>query len=231
MATCMLVFFACMTCIPLDGIHPNPPLYAPIGIGMVIVLIAQIFGHITGCHISPAVTLAGIIWGNTSISLGIAYVIAQSVGAILGYGILMVLSPIDLIPGGVCVTQPHVQHSVIQSLLFEIIFTGALVLVVCSMWDPVNEHKTEANSLKFGLAIGGLIIVGGPLSGGSMNPVRSLGPAIWTGKWTSHWIYWIGPLIGGVLASTLYKYVWIKVEKVEEHKMHPLAANEEDCEC
>nr|XP_026490754.1 aquaporin-like [Vanessa tameamea] len=215
MSTFSLLFFGCMTCIPIDGIPINPPLYGTIGFGLIVLMNIQTFGHISGAHMNPTVTLAAIIWGNMSIALGIAYFVAQCAGAVMGYGILMILSPIDM-SSGICTTQPHVKHTVYQALGIEILLTVALVLINCSVWDPVNKDKGESLSIKFGLTIAALSIAGGPMTGASMNPVRSFAPAIWTNTWNSHWVYWAGPFLGGTLAVIFYKFVWLRTERVIE---------------
>lgn len=209
-ATMLLIVFGCMACIPITGYPLQPPLYAPIGFGFVVSFNVQIFGHISGAHMNPAVTLASLIWGSTSFVLSINYIIAQCIGAIIGYGILLAVSPVDLIANGICMTLPNPGHTSIQALVIEIVLTATLSLICCSCWDPVNEHKQESVPLKFGLAIAGLSIAGGPMTGASMNPARTLAPSVWTGIWSAHWIYWTGPFIGSAIATIFYKYIWLK---------------------
>ncbi|XP_050353410.1 aquaporin-like [Nymphalis io] len=214
-STMSLLFFGCMTCIPIDGLPMNPPLYGTIGFGLVVLMNIQTFGHISGAHMNPAVTLAAVMWGKMSLSLGTAYFVAQCAGAVIGYGILIELSPVDM-SSGICATQPHAKHTVYQALAVEILLTVALVLIICAVWDPVNKNKDESNSIKLGLTIAALSIAGGPLTGASMNPVRSLAPALWTNTWNSHWIYWAGPFLGAAVAVLFYKYVWLRVKRVKE---------------
>lgn len=164
---------------------------------------------------NPAVTLAAVIWGNMSVALGTVYALAQICGAFVGYGVLIALSPVDL-SSGVCVTRPHVKHTEYQALGVEIVLTVILVLLNCSVWDPINEKKNQCMSTMLGLSIAGLSIAGGPLTGAGMNPARSLAPAVWTSSWKSHWVYWVGPLLGSTVAVLFYKYIWLKTEKMEE---------------
>ncbi|CAD0197448.1 unnamed protein product [Chrysodeixis includens] len=203
LATMMLVLFGCMACIPVPGI--NTTLNGPFAFGFIVMLNIQIFGHISGAFMNPAVTLAAVIWGSTSIGLGIAYTIAECVGSILGYGILVAVSSFNLEQGGVCVTRPYPGQNVFQSLGIEIAISAALGLINCGVWDPVNQLKQDSAPIKFGLAITGLSFVGGPLTGASMNPARTLGPAVWTNHWTQHWVYWVGPLIGCGVTALTYK--------------------------
>ncbi|CAG4915037.1 unnamed protein product [Colias eurytheme] len=212
-STLLLIFIGCMTCIPLKGFEVQPPMYSPIGFGLVVLFNITAFGHISGAHMNPSVTLTAVIWGKMSVALGIGYVIAQCLGAIVGYGLLIVVSPIDLVPGAICTTQPHIGQEPYQALIVEIMLSAALGFINCAVWDPLNEDKSEANSLKFGFTIAAFSIAGGPLTGASMNPARTLGPSLWTNNWNTHWIYWVGPLVGGAFAGLFYKIIWLKNEK------------------
>ncbi|KAJ0178801.1 hypothetical protein K1T71_005576 [Dendrolimus kikuchii] len=203
-ATMMLVLFGCMACIPLDGFD-LPSMYGAFGFGLAVLFNIQIFGHISGAHMNPAVTVAALIWKKLSFPLAVAYVIAQCLGAILGYGILVGVSPMNVAENGVCLTLPHANHNFYNTLGIEIVLTSALSLLNCAFWHPANHEKIESLAIKFGLAIVGLSLAGGPWTGASMNPARSLGPAVWTGNWTMHWVYWLGPMIGTSIAAVFYK--------------------------
>ncbi|XP_013138817.1 PREDICTED: aquaporin-4-like [Papilio polytes] len=207
-STLLLVLLGCLSCVPIQGLAYQPPLYAPLGFGFVVLFNIQAFAHISGAHMNPSVTLAAVLWGKISIGLGIAYAIAQCAGSIIGYRVLMALSPVNLITGGICTTQHISELTVYQALAVEVVLTAALNFLNCAIWDPKNK-SLESVALKFGFTVAGLSIAGGPLTGASMNPARSLGPAVWTGVWAAHWIYWVGPLLGGSLSALFYKYVWL----------------------
>ncbi|NP_001106228.1 aquaporin-like [Bombyx mandarina] len=209
-STLLLLVFGCMACIPHAGYLPQPPIYGALGFGLVVSFNVQIFGHISGAHMNPSVTLASLIWGAISFPLAIAFIVAQCAGAILGYGLLIAVSHIDM--DGVCMTLPRTEITLFQALIVEAVLTAALSFLNCACWDPVNKNKQDSVPVKFGLAIAGLSIAGGPLTGASMNPARSLGPALWTGIWTGHWVYWVGPLVGSAIAAVFYLFVWLKKE-------------------
>lgn len=162
---------------------------------------------------NPAVTLAGVIWGNTSVALGICYAIVQIMGAVVGYGVLIALAPIDMRVYGICVTSPHLGLNNVQAMFIEVILTGALSLLNCGVWDSVNQHKQDSVPIKFGLAIIGLSIIGSPMTGASMNPARTLAPALWSGVYIDHWIYWVGPFLGAGITTILYKLIFVKRDK------------------
>lgn len=207
-STMMLVLFGCMACLPMEGI--NLTIYPPFGFGFVVLFNIQIFGHISGAYMNPAVTLATVIWGSKSLIIGILYIIAQCAGAVLGYGILVSLSPFDLEVDGVCVTMPYAGITDLQAVGVEAALTAALILINCGIWDPAHANKQDSTPIKFGLTIVGLSLVGGPLTGASMNPARTLGPAVWTGRWARHWVYWVGPTVGSFFSVLFYKKIFLK---------------------
>nr|XP_021188159.2 aquaporin [Helicoverpa armigera] len=213
LSTMLLVLFGCMTCLPIEGI--NTAIYPPFGFGFVVMLNIQIFGHISGAYMNPAITLAAVIWGSVPITVGAIYVVVECIGAVLGYGILMALSPMDLAASSVCVSIPYAGLNDLQSLFIEVFLTATLTFVNCGVWDPVNASKQDSAPIKFGLTIVGLSLVGGPLTGASMNPARTLAPAVWTSVWAHQWIYWIGPFVGSVFAVIIYKNIFLRKRQGE----------------
>lgn len=107
-----------------------------------------------------------------------------------------------------CVTAPHKDLHVIQALLMEGIATAILMLIACAAWDSRNANNCDSVAIKFGLGVTALATAVGPYTGCSMNPVRSLAPAVWNNNYADHWIYWFGPLGGALLASLAYKAVF-----------------------
>ena len=115
-----------------------------------------------------------------------------------------------------CVTDIHPQVAAIQGLLIEGIATAILMWTACAIWDRRNERNTDSVAIKFGLVVTGLATSFGPYTGCSMNPARSLGPALWNNHWDHHWIYWFGPIGGSLLASLAYKTVFSPADPDEE---------------
>ena len=107
-----------------------------------------------------------------------------------------------------CVTNLGYNVNEIQGLLIEATCTAVLMLLACAIWDKKNEKNTDGVSLKFGLAVTGLATAAGPYTGCSMNPARSLAPTLWNNQWTGHWIYWLGPIGGSMLAALLYRTIF-----------------------
>ncbi|KAJ2952216.1 hypothetical protein O0L34_g4494 [Tuta absoluta] len=210
----LLIFLGCMTEMPLFGAPPNP-LSISFAFGFTVMFCIQMFGHISGGHMNPCISVAAAILGELSIPTAVAYSVAQITGGIIGYWFLIHVAPVDVVAEKVCVNHIYDGLRVWQALVIEIAITFAITLMSCSVMDPMNKDKVEALPIKFGMAIVALSIVAGPLTGCGMNPARSIGPFLHTGIWTDFWVWILGPLTGGVLASLLYKYVWLTKEESE----------------
>jgi aquaporin-4 len=180
--------------------------------GAAIGLMVYTFGHVSGAHINPAVTISMLVTRRIGIKDGIAYIVFQLIGAIAAAASLKAILP-DLgakvnfgTQGG---PSDLLNHNVISGLCVEIILTFFLVTVI---FMTVVHKKAPAGM--YGLAIGGMIflihLIGVPLTGASVNPARTFGPALISGYWDYHWIYWAGPIIGAIIAGLIMNYVFIK---------------------
>ncbi|KAH0550123.1 aquaporin-like isoform X1 [Cotesia glomerata] len=212
--TAVLVFLGCMGCVGSMGTPPSS-LQVSFAWGIVVMIVAQSIGHISGAHINPAVTVGAVVMGKKSLTGACVYFVAQCLGAILGYGLLKVVTPSDLLLASstspaetFCITDLHGKIPVIQGLLGEIIATAVLMFMLCAMWDERNANNTDSGVIKCGLTIAALCMGLGPYTGCSLNPARSLAPAIWNNYWNHHWIFWFGPIGGSLLASVLYRSVF-----------------------
>ncbi len=166
--------------------------------GLTVMTIIFAIGHVSGAHINPAVTLALLMIRRISINKAICYCFAQSIGAILAAIALKYTVATGTNLGG---TFPSGTLS--QSFLIEVFMTAFLMFMVVGLTtDP------RASSTLGALAIGGVItvniMVGGPISGASMNPARSLGPALISGQLEHMWLYILAPLVGSMLGAGLY---------------------------
>lgn len=147
--------------------------------------------------------------------------LAQLLGATLGYGLLQSLTPkhIFFSPGssGTCMTLPHPSLTLTQAFMIEFCLTSALMFMVCGVWDPRNRNNGDSAPLRVGLSIIALSFAGGPATAASMNPARSFAPAFWNGNWDHHWLYWVSPLLAGLVASVFYKVIfWRETPSNEE---------------
>lgn len=186
--------------------------------GAAIGIMIYAFGHISGAHINPAVTIAMLVTKNIKGKDAAGYIGAQIVGAIVAAFTHMALLP----EAGASVNfgtqggpSEFLNFSAAAGVGAEIIFTFFLVTTIFM----AAVHKKAAAGMA-GIAIGGMIfllhLVGVPLTGASMNPARTLGPAIASGYWDFHWIYWVGPIVGALIAAFIMQYLYVKkAEKTE----------------
>jgi len=180
--------------------------------GAAIGLMVYAFGHVSGAHFNPAVTISMLVTKRISIKEAIPYIISQIIGAIVAAASLKAIIP-DLGSKVNFGTQPGpsdlLHQSVVSGVAVEAILTFFLVTVIFM----TAVHK-KAPAGMYGLAIGGMIflihLVGVPLTGASVNPARTLGPAIISGYWTNHLMYWVGPIVGAVIAGLMMNYIFVK---------------------
>ena len=215
-ATYALVFFGPLSIILSvvafgDGLSIESIIMISLGHGAVIGLMVYAFGHISGAHINPAVTIPMMITKKISVQDGIGYIIFQLIGAIVAALSLKAILP-ELgakvnfgTQGG---PSELLNSSIIAGVTVEIILTFFLVTVIFL----TAVHKKAPAGIH-GISIGGMVfllhLVGVPLTGASMNPARTFGPAVVSGFWELHWLYWVAPIIGGIIAGVIMNYVFV----------------------
>ncbi len=167
--------------------------------GLVIVAFAYAYGHISGTHINPAVTLGLLIAGEIRFGAAIGYWIVQFAGGIAGALVLKAVLPVD---GDLGVTILAANVTPINGLIVEIVLTFFLVNTIFN--TAVSGKAGNFAGLAIGLTLVFCILMGGPLTRASLNPARTLGPAIAAGNYVDIWLYFVGPFVGAVLAALLY---------------------------
>ncbi|MHC4268100.1 MAG: MIP/aquaporin family protein [Planctomycetota bacterium] len=190
-----------------------------VAFGFVVVAVVYSLGYISGAHINPAVTISMIVTKRMKANIGLMYIISQITGAAFAGYLLKLLFPeaLSSVFLGTCVLGSNV--TVIQAVIMEAVITFLLVFVVYA--TVIDKRATPALS---GLAIGFVVLfgvmVGGTISGGAMNPARVFGPAIASGHFANHYVWWIGPVIGGVFAGFCYDMFFSeKTKKVVSQKI------------
>jgi len=179
--------------------------------GLTIAVMVTAIGHISGGHINPAVTFG--VWAAKKISTreAVVYWAAQLAGGIAGAALLVLLFDVatrEAVRWGTPMLAEHVSAPV-GGMLVEAVLTFFLVFVVfATAIDERGAFKSVAG-FAIGMVITFDILAGGPVTGASMNPARWLGPALWSGQWATHWIYYVGPLLGGALAGLLYSSLYL----------------------
>ncbi len=170
--------------------------------GLVIMAMVYAVGHLSGAHINPAVTIAFTLTRHFPAREALAYITAQCLGAILAALVLIAVWPSE--PADLGATVPSV--GVGSALVYEAVLTALLMFVIMAV-----ATDTRAVGGAAAIAIGGTIgldaLFGGPVTGASMNPARSLGPAIVSGTWNGFWVYVIGPLLGAAIGGFAYQLI------------------------
>lgn len=223
--TAILLFIGCMGCvsgITKSGVVPHEQISWTFGLA--VMMAVQVFGHISGAHINPIVTLAAFVLGNISVVQVFIYFFGQLFGALTGFALLKAVTPSNyilpdnsthIIPG-VCSPGVNPNISPFQGFLVEFLITGILSWVCCAVWDSRNSDKHDSVTIRFGFTIAVLAMAAGPYTGANMNPVRSLAPALFNGDWDNHWVYWLGPLLGSFVAALIYRLLFSKDPPAKE---------------
>ena len=175
--------------------------------GLAIGLMVSNFGHISGGHFNPAITLGFVATRRIKLQIAVAYWIVQFGGAVVAALLLRWIFHKPLILNAV----PHVTHiGAGKGLVVEAILTFFLVIAVfANAVDPGGAFKSIAG-LGIGLTISIDVLMGGPLTGAAMNPARAFGPQLVSNFWGDGWIYYVGPCIGGVIAALGYDYLYLR---------------------
>jgi len=195
------------------AIHHNPGLLGvALAHGLTIAVMASAFGAISGGQFNPAVSVALFVAGKMDAMRTAAYIVTQLVAATAA-GLLIVAVVGDAGKGIVAAGTPDLGATVtqFQGIVLEIVLTFFLVVVIFG--SAVDSRAPKIGGLAIGLTVALDILAGGPISGAAMNPARTLGPALASGHWNNHIVYWIGPIIGGVLAGLIYGRFLIKESK------------------
>ena len=176
--------------------------------GLTIMVMVYAFGHISGGHFNPAVTIPMWLTKRVTFLQAAGYLAAQLAGASMAGVLLANLFPqvIHVPPHlGACALS---SMTVANGILIEAILTFFLVTVI---WGAAVDPRSpkSAVGLAIGLTVTMDILMGGHATGAAMNPARAFGPALASGFWMGHSIYWIGPLLGGIVAGLLYENMFL----------------------
>ena len=204
LGTFWLVFGGCGSAVlaagfPDHGIHF---VGVSLAFGLTVMTMAYGIGHISGCHLNPAVTL-GLVAGQ--------YILAQVVGACAGAGVLYVIA--SGAPGfelggfaanGFAEHSPG-QYSMVSALVAEIVLTFMFLMIILGSTDKRAPAGFAPIAIGLGLTL--IHLIGIPVTNLSVNPARSTGPAVFVQGWAlaQLWLFWVAPIVGGVLAGVTYK--------------------------
>lgn len=216
--TCVLVILGCGTAmlVGCDAANGGGYILTALAFGLTIVGMAYSIGNISGCHINPAVSLGVLIRGEMSVNDFIGYVIAQCFGAFVGAGILSAIFNLgdvtDKTGGFGSNGLAGVNGSGVAGLLVEIVLTFIFVIAILGVTSKKANHGSFGG-LVIGLTLTLVHILGIGLTGTSVNPARSIGPAIVSAisgngdPVGSLWVFIVGPLAGAALAAVVYNFL------------------------
>ncbi|MBR4168886.1 MAG: MIP family channel protein [Lachnospiraceae bacterium] len=214
--TAVLVFMGCGTAmlVGCDSASGAGYLLTALAFGLSIVAMAYCVGNISGCHINPAVSLAVLMTGGINVTEFIGYVVAQILGGFVGSGLLALIFSLggvtDMTGGFGSNGLAGVNGNVVAGLLVEIILTCIFVMTILGVTSKKANHGSFGG-LVIGLTLTFVHILGIGLTGTSVNPARSIAPAVfaaiggYTDPIAALWIFIVGPLVGAALAAIIYR--------------------------
>jgi MIP family channel proteins len=210
LGTFLLVFLGAGAIVASASAYGAPDLLiVAIGLGMALAIGVTIAMSISGGHINPAVTIGMLVTGRIKAADAAAYIVAQVVGGYIGAALLALILPASV---GAAVnwgsTTLSANVSVLQGIAIEAVITFILVLAVFG--TAVDERAPRMGGLGIGLALMLCVLVAGPFTGGSANPARTIGPELVSGNFSYWYVYWIGPIIGGIVAALMYQNVILR---------------------
>ncbi|MBM4417604.1 MAG: MIP family channel protein [Chloroflexi bacterium] len=184
----------------------------PVGIalahGLALAIMISAFGAVSGGHFNPAVSIAMAVVGRLSAAQTVLYVIAQLIGAVIA-GFVLRLVFAEAFPAAVS-GAPHLGTpglapavSFGSGILIEAILTFFLLLAIFG--TAVDPRAPRIGGFGIGLTVAFDILMGGPLTGAAMNPARTFGPALASGFFDNHLVYWVGPIVGAIVAAVIYE--------------------------
>lgn len=188
--------------IGIGAISANPGLLGvALAHGLTIAVMVSATGHISGGHLNPAVTLGALVGGKIDLGGALRYWVSQLVGATLAAFVCLGLFSKGVVIAGTPQLSP--TTSAMAGIVIEAITTFFLVFVVYG--TAIDPRAPKIGGLAIGLTITLGILFAGPLTGGAINPARVFGPALAVSFWDAHYVYWIGPMLGGAAAGWTYK--------------------------
>jgi len=215
--TFVLTFLGCGTAVSLNcGSDTASIVGTAIAFGLSVVAMAYTIGGISGCHINPAITLGVLLSGRMSAKDAVGYWIGQFIGGIIAAAVLYaVVSTSTTAPAGTMTGANGCTYGIANGFLVEVILTALFVLVVLGATSKTNGATNNFAGLAIGLSLILIHLVGIHWTGTSVNPARSLGPALFEGEksLSEVWVFICAPLIGAAIAALIWKVIDVKEAK------------------
>ena len=218
MGTFALVFVGVGSALVAGGVAG--PFGVAVAHGLILAVMVSNLGHISGAHFNPAVTLGVWVAGKIESLRALAYIFIQLLGAVAAAALLRLALPETIweantaAPLGVTSIIQDQGITATKAVILEATLTFFLAFTVfATAVDDRGVFRSVAG-LPIGFVLMAAILVAGPLTGASLNPARSFGPALMTGTWDDFWVYLAGPIAGAILASSLYWFVYLRDRQV-----------------
>ena len=210
--TFVLTFLGCGAAVSLNcGVDTASVVGTAIAFGLAVVAMAYAIGGISGCHINPAITLGVFLSGRMNGKDAGMYMLFQTIGAIIAAALLALLVSTDpgLARGTATGANACASENVMNGLIAEIVLTFIFVMVVLGSTAKTNGATNNFAGLAIGLSLILIHLVGINYTGTSVNPARSIGPALFEGgkALSQLWVFIVGPLVGGALAAGCWKVI------------------------
>ena len=225
--TFVLVLLGCGTAmlVGCDAVNGGGYILTALAFGLVIVGMAYCIGNISGCHINPAVSLGVLLTGGMTFTDFIGYIVSQCIGAVAGAGVLKAIFTLaDRETGGFGANGlAGVNGSAGAGLLVEMLLTFIFVMTILGVTSKKANHGSFGG-LIIGLTLTLVHIFGIGLTGTSVNPARSFGPALFAGgdALSDLWVFIVGPFAGAILAACVYKFLESSNKKAPEKAAAPV---------
>jgi len=212
--TAVLVFAGCASCV-----NPESHVQIALTFGIAVATVVWTIAHVSGGHINPAVTVGMLFARKITLIRALLYVVSQCVGAIVGAAILKGINPpllkdtlgytgLQTICSNASDIATCVELGSGTGFGVELVITFVLVFTVFSSCDKRRKDLGGSIPLAIGLSVTLCHLFAIKYTGSSMNPARSFGPAVIGGVWANHWVYWCGPICGGIIAGLLYEIIF-----------------------
>lgn len=182
--------------------------------GLILMVMFYTIGWISQCHINPAITITAVALRKMDFDDGVGYLVAQVLGATVAGLANVVIQPGNGALTGYGGVSPGsaIGGSDVMALLIEVILTFFLMFSVYAVLYTGKVHAA-ASGLVIGMTLAADILIAGPLTGAAANPALALGPAVASGNFSNLWIYWVGPIIGALLAGFVWEHLLIEKKK------------------
>lgn len=203
--TLFLVLIGCGA-IDSNGAGAVSVVHISLAFGLIYGSMVWCFNHVSGGHFNPAVSIAAVICRRASVVRGLLFIVSQCAGAVSGAAILRGLSVAGSNIGVTALKENTITEA--QGFGVELLITFMLVFVVLASTDEKRSDLCGSAPLSIGLAVVAGHLFAYPYTMASQNSARTFGPALIQNVWENHWVYWVGPNIGGILAALVYEYIF-----------------------